>query len=227
MRTISLGLATLLLSAVISNGENKEPFKHPVTGDDLIEVEPSPLAKAVNEAGDKHFKAMAVVNAAYRKDLAAALGAATEIEIYLLDFASGPVEETRYEWEFKLPADEFPIVPYKQSSKILQRKKLTAEEVKRLMPSLQETIRAEGAPAGALCHYPIHGIRIRDGENILFQTSICYMCGNFYMAYPLIDGANWEGLSGKEFEKVMKELLPIPEKETNRFKKEVTGEEKK
>jgi len=222
MRAIPLSLAFLLAAAIISKGE-----ENPLAGIQVIEVQPSPLAKAVNGAGDKHFKAMEVVNAAYRKDLAAALGAATEIEIYLLDFASGPVEKAGYNWEYDLPADEFPIVPYKQSSKILQRKKLTAEEAKRLMPSLQETIRAEGAPAGALCHYPIHGIRIRDGGNILFQTSICYECGNFYMAYPLVEGANWEGLSGKEFEKVMKELLPIPQGELDRFEEGVMGEKKK
>jgi len=222
MRMKPLSLAILLAAAVISNGE-----EDPLAGIKVIEVEPSPLAKAVSGAGDKHFQAMNVVNAAYRKDLAAALAGATEIEIYLLESASFPVEKAGYDWEHDLPEDQFPIIPYKQSSKILQRKKLTAEEVKRLMPSLQETIRAEGAPAGVLCHYPIHGIRIRDGENILFQTSICYECGNFYMAYPLVEGANWEGLSGKEFEKVMKELIPIPQKEMDRFEEDVMGKGKK
>ena len=79
----------MTLASALSHGEEKEASKDPLAGLNIIEHQPSPLEKAVSQAGDQHFKAMQVVNAAYRKDLAAALGTATEIEIYLLDFALG------------------------------------------------------------------------------------------------------------------------------------------
>lgn len=216
-RTLMRSWVILLVITMLSNGQEVE----------IIEVPPSPVAKAVNEAGQTHLTAMEVVNAAYRKDLAAALAKGTEIEVCLLDFKTEKAKVTDYNWEFEQAEDQFPIIPYKHVSRILQRKKLTAEEIKRLMPSLQATVRAEDASPGAFCHYPIHGIRILDGDSVLFQTSICYMCGNFFLAYPLSDGASWVGLSSKEFEKVMMELMPVPEKEMDRFKKEFPGEGKK
>jgi hypothetical protein len=64
------------------------------------------------------------------------------------------------------------------------RRHYSSDEIALLMPRLKATIGVAENTGGPMCHFPIHGIRIGDGEDIIFQTSICYECGNFYMPYP-------------------------------------------
>ncbi len=70
-----------------------------------------------------------------------------------------------------------------------------------------------------MCHFPIHGIRIWDGEDIVFQTSICHHCMNFYMTYPF-NRARWTGLSDPTLQTVLNQLMPIPAEESERFEKQ-------
>ena len=171
------------------------------------------LDTAMNKIWKTHHEAMEAANTVYRKGLAEALSTATEVEVLLLD-PNMKKADTDFNWEYSQPRDRFPIMPYGQTSKIFQRRTLTAEEVKALMPSLKTTVKAEDRHYGAMCHFPIHGLRIYNGEDngrrkIVFQTSICYMCQNFYIAID--HDAGWVGLTSKEFQEVMERLMPIPQ----------------
>lgn len=163
----------------------------------------------------------------YRRAFAQAIGGATKIEVYLLDFEMTDAEDANRDaaWAIRLAEDQFPIVPYGNQSKILKRKMLSADEIKLLMPTLQRTIAVEENSGGAMCHFPIHGIRVWDGEDIVFQTSICHHCMNFYMTYPH-GGADWTSLSDPVLRTVLDQLMPIPQKEIDRFDKKWGGKKK-
>jgi hypothetical protein len=93
-----------------------------------------------------------------------------------------------------------------------------------LLPTLQASLKL-AEPSGVLCHYPIHGIRVWKGEEILLQSSICWHCGNMGFDYP--DGAGFITIEMRELKQICDELLPIPEKEIERFKLRRFGSSKK
>jgi hypothetical protein len=164
----------------------------------------------------------------YRRELAVALKAADKIELFLLDFEPTASPDAKYDsaWAIRLPKDAFPIIPYQSQSRILSRKVLTADERQLLLPPLQATVGVEKNTYGAMCHFPIHGIRAWVGKEILFQTSVCWHCSNFYVEYP-IGGALWTGLSTPDLKLICERLLPIPQKEIDRFNKKYGESEKK
>lgn len=200
------------------------------------ETLPAKLEKAENA----YYHDQDIAKKNYRKALAAALDDAVRAEIYLLDFetvalpkkSSDPFETTP-----PRPANTFVIAPYDSTSKILKQRVVKGPELAKLLPHLKQTVGVEYTVPGAMCHFPIHGIRVWDKEwRILFESSFCYKCSNYYITYPNYrDGSpQWTGLSQKDFEKVMTELMPIPQSEVDRFeakfgdgKKDRQNEEKK
>jgi hypothetical protein len=192
-----------------------------------LTLRPAPstgMKAAMEQARKRHYEGLETAAAVYRKDLAEAISAAMEIEVFLLDFETEKVDSGHYHWDTRQPRDRFPIVPYGSTSRILQRKRLSQDEVKALMPSLKATVGVEKNTYGAMCHFPVHGIRIRNGADVIFQTSICYECMNFYVEYS--DGgqeASWTGLSSKEFQEVMMRLMPVPASQIERFEKMKVG----
>lgn len=178
------------------------------------------IGAGVSKADDAYRVGMQKLRSEYRKAFADAISSTTKIEVYLLDFESTNVRGVKDDltWVAGLAEDQFPIVPYRGQSKILKRKMLSADEIRLLMPSLQKTIAVEDDMGGVLCHFPIHGIRVWDGDDIVFQTSICHHCGNFYMTYPY-GVVRWTSLSNSEFGDVLEQLMPIPQKEVDRFER--------
>ena len=185
------------------------------------------VASLISKADEAYRGGMETLEADYRKAFAEAIGSATKIEVYLLDFEMTDAEDAQRDsvWAIRLAEDQFPIVPYGNQSKILKRKMLSADEIKLLMPSLQKTIAVEKNSGGAMCHFPIHGIRVWDAEDIVFQTSICHHCMNFYMTYPF-GGAGWTSLSDPTLRTVLEQFIPIPQKEIDRFEQQWGGKKK-
>jgi hypothetical protein len=66
---------------------------------------------------------------------------------------------------------------------------------------------------GALCHLPIHGIRIFSDDALLFETSLCWACNNYYVE------SDWAGLTAdaKPLRTLLDEVVPIPEAERARM----------
>ncbi|WP_265595799.1 hypothetical protein [Verrucomicrobium sp. BvORR106] len=192
------------------------------------ETLPAKLEKAENA----YYQDQDIAKKNYRKALAAALDDAVRAEVYLLDFetvslpkkSNDPFEKTP-----PLPADTFVIAPYDATSKILKQRIIKGAELAKLLPHLKQTVGVEENTSGAMCHFPIHGIRVWDKDyRILFESSFCYKCSNFFITYPNYrDGSpQWTGLSQKEFEQVMTELMPIPQAELDRFEAKFGGGEK-
>ncbi|GEP43279.1 hypothetical protein BGE01nite_25700 [Brevifollis gellanilyticus] len=162
------------------------------------------------------YEATLVQEATYRNALGEAIkDHGTRCEVFLLDFMPSRKKSDSF---FNDPSDEnhFLIRPYKTETKILNRRELSADEFKTLLPSLVQTVGVEKNTYGALCHMPIHGIRVYDQGILIVETSICYECGNFFINYP-DSTSEWVGLSSREFEELMKKFMPIPESEIQRF----------
>lgn len=172
--------------------------------------------KALSEAESRYYEAQAVIESKYRKDLATTLATADRIEVFLLDFEMEDTPSDFFYWENRLEEEEFPILPYGSKSSILKRAILGDEELKTFVPALQKVVGVQGDPGtGALCHFPIHGVRVFSGETMLFQSSFCWKCQNFALAYP--DAPAWVGISGTKLFEVFTDVMPIPQIELDRF----------
>jgi hypothetical protein len=157
-------------------------------------------------------------DAAHLAKLAASLEEADSVMIFLLDFS---IEE---------PAEAmFPIRPYGSNTKIFRSKTFAANDVKPLLTALSATLTdKDGWNGGALCHFPVHGIRVYDkptgrfGPSLLFESSFCWRCNNYYVTFPRPDFAEasrWRGIpAGPQLAKEFEKLLPVPQEELDRFK---------
>lgn len=171
------------------------------------------------DATDAYIKTKEKAQGAYRKGLAEALPAATKIELYLLDFDVKRFEgSTEGVWKFDLPRDQFPIGPYKSVTRILKTKVLSPEQRKELLPALQAVVGVQENTGGAMCHFPIHGIRVWAGERLVLETSFCWLCENFALEYPDFT-ERWVGIQGTDLKKIINKLMPIPQAELDRFRK--------
>jgi hypothetical protein len=152
----------------------------------------------------------------YRQSLSKQIQSVTRGEIFLLDFQAQSEKWNDLSEALFPDTKIFPIRPYAVATRILKRHNLSAHELSQVLAVLPKTIADENRE-GSFCHYPIHGIRLYDGDTMLFETSICYHCRNFYVTFP--DGqSNWVGLHGDQLQEVLTRIMPIPEAEAQRFK---------
>ncbi|MEP6670035.1 MAG: hypothetical protein ABJF10_12825 [Chthoniobacter sp.] len=179
----------------------------------------------LDAATNSYYDTIKSAQTAFRKTLGESLAEGTKMEIYLLDFDLKRYTGTSAtNWKSNLPKDQFPIGPYKKVTRILKTKTLDAEEMKKLLPSLQATVGVEKNSYGAMCHFPIHGLRVWMGYRLILETSFCWMCGNFSLEYPDFSDS-WVGLEGTKLKEIMNELMPIPKAETERFKKSMPNQD--
>jgi len=176
----------------------------------------SDAEKAISDAESKFYDAKSKIESDYRADLAKAIAKGDRIDVYLLDFE---VEDTPSDflfWDTRLEEDEFPITPYGGKSKILKRSELNEEQRKEFLPKLQAVIGFEGEDhGGAFCHFPIHGVRVFAGKQIIFQSSFCWKCSNFSISYP--DAPAWVGIRGSELFDAFNGIHKIPQSEIDRL----------
>lgn len=75
-------------------------------------------------------------------------------------------------------------------------------------------------PNGALCHTPPYGVRFYRNNELLFETTVCWECHNFYM--PQIDARDGElnhtlygfrdDSHSKKLLSMFQKLLPLPKR---------------
>jgi hypothetical protein len=148
-----------------------------------------------------------------RERVAKSIAATDEIRVYLLDPAFEPAGLE----SFPMPKD------YRwEKTGVHGQNTLVGESMTRLR-DLWSAILSEVEGLQASCHYPIHGLRFLGGGSVLFETSLCWVCNNYYV----VDGVTtvigyWLGLPGdcpygprspkcRELEEFLTSLLPIPE----------------
>ena len=100
--------------------------------------------------------------------------------------------------------DKFPIRPYQAFGKILSRQTLANDDCTELR-TLWTNLTFDRF-AGAMCHAPVYGLRFYSGDKLLFETTICWKCRNFYV--PNEDGDDQShGWFGFRSDKNSKRLL--------------------
>lgn len=75
-------------------------------------------------------------------------------------------------------ADTFPVRPYRAYARVLARNTIEGTECEQIGASWR-TLRFDRW-GGAMCHVPAYGMRLYRDDQLLFETSICWDCSNFY-----------------------------------------------
>jgi hypothetical protein len=139
---------------------------------------PTPVENALSEARADYYKGEEELAKRYRAKLAEILNLADAVEIYRLVFSmAGEVPKGKEN-------DFFPIKPYDQMSEILARKRLNGEDLEACRKATAELLKAPETWSGILCHYPIHGVRFFKGTEVVFESSFCWKCSNYYVTFP-------------------------------------------
>jgi len=187
----------------------------------------SEIADKIDELGQAYWNALAEANQKYMEGLASLLTNANSIVIYLLDkeIIRREADDDPFGFGTEKRADEFPIAPYNGYVKYLKSVVLSDEEREAFLPVVANLMTNSDPMGGAMCHFPVHGIRILIKDQgleggLLFETSICWKCNNFYLTTP--GGSYWTGLpkSGDNGFKILNNLLPIPEDRLKNKKEE-------
>ncbi len=111
----------------------------------------------------------------------------------------------------------FPVRPYGTQADIRAHATVTGDDCKQLRTAWQSL--AFDRLGGAFCHYPAYGLRFYRDNQLLFETTVCWQCRNFYL--PSYDNENrrftygWYGFANddnaKDLLAFLRRLLPHPE----------------
>lgn len=188
-----------------------------LVAESVMAEDASPVQRAKERALDEFTTGYQVLAAIYRNRMGDLLAQGTRVEICLLDFSLGKEERDT-------PAKGmFRIAPYNKETAILASHLCTESEREQILPLLRQAVSGVPSIGGFACHFPIHGIRVWIGDELAFQTSICWYCGNWQMDYGR--GAAWENLTSGfyDLKPALLKLMPIPDDEIQRFKKDHDG----
>jgi hypothetical protein len=168
---------------------------------------------AEKDLDSEFYDALEKAEAKYRLGKADLIKKADRVIVYLVEFDGLSDEDVFGGGDDR---ETISIAPYNKRTKILSTKEIGAADRKRLLDTLSKVIAEPKHTGGAMCHFPIHGIRIYAGDNLLHEGTFCWICGNFAFSYP--GGAGWLDANA-DLKKIFTELMPIPQKELDRFHK--------
>ena len=172
-------------------------------GDDPVDIYRADLEKA---------------KARYRVNQAAVLKKADRVVLYLVSFdgfTNGSLDDD---------GGEIHIGPYNRWTKILKKRELEQIDSTKVLTALTKQIAEPEQSGGAFCHYPIHGIRIYKGDELLHEGTFCWVCSNFGFDYP--NDSDWLDTTD-ELKTLFTKLLPIPQEELERFHEEYPQRKRK
>jgi hypothetical protein len=167
------------------------------------------------------YDGLSKVEAEYRVGKAALLKKADRVILYLVDFDGVTAGDAFRGGDEN---ESISIAPYGKRTKILSTKLLEADDRKKLLDVLSTAIAQPEHSGGAFCHFPIHGIRIYSGEELLHEGTLCWLCGNFSFSYP--QSSAWLDTNA-ELKATFMRLVPIPQSELDRFHKKYPGAQPK
>lgn len=79
----------------------------------------------------------------------------------------------------KAESKTFPVRPYGIQADIHAHVSLTGDACDELRAAWRSL--AFDRSGGAFCHYPAYGFRLYRGDVLLFETTVCWQCQNFYV----------------------------------------------
>lgn len=187
-------------------------------------------------AADRFYDRIDAARAEYRQAVAEEIRNATEVEILLLRFDDVAYAEGGYDATVAgygqdsrsegADADQrFPIAPYGATTSVLAKKRLPAKRCQALLDALAMQIERPRHTGGALCHFPVHGLRVfgegdATGQSgdlpLIYSGTFCWLCENFGFAYPDGHGAEWLDTTDALRDAVEK-FMPVPAAELQRF----------
>ena len=129
---------------------------------------------AQDDLDSEFYDALEKAEAKYRVGKAALIKKADRVIVYLVDF-DGISDEDIFEGGDD--SETISIAPYGKRTKILSTKEIGEGDRKRLLEALSKKIAEPEHTGGALCHFPIHGIRVYSGEDLLHEGTFCWACG--------------------------------------------------
>lgn len=111
--------------------------------------------------------------------------------------------------EPKPTAQTFPVRPYGSHAEIRGHASLKGNDCDRLRNAWKSL--SFDRLGGAFCHDPVYGIRFYRADVLLFETTVCWKCQNFYV--PRYDAEQrrfthgWYGFANDDNAKSLLELL--------------------
>ena len=169
------------------------------------------LLTAKVDAKTAYWKEKAELQLAYRQKIGKLISGCDKMEVFLLDFSMEDVE---------VGVESFPISPFDSETKVIKKVEVNKSDSETFRDMVSTMLSSrEPEEAGSFCHYPIHGIRLYQSGVLVFQTSFCWSCDNYYFEFP--DGAGWcqLGYSRAGLKNLFERILPIPSGELKRFEK--------
>lgn len=110
----------------------------------------------------------------------------------------------------------FPVRPYKVHADIHAQTTITDEDCAKVRAAWQAL--AFDRFGGAMCHFPAYGLRFYLKDVMLYETTVCWQCQNFYL--PSFDSDKkeftygWYGFANddnaRHLLKLLQRLLPHP-----------------
>ena len=161
------------------------------------------------------YKDFDKIAAKYRKGFAEAIISADKVSIHLVKFDSGE-KINSYLDLFDDTDDKIVISPYESHVDIISSKTLKEEDKARFLKMFSSQVSKNEHSGGAMCHFPIHGVKIFKDDQIIYQGTFCWVCHNFGISYPI--GTDWLDTS-KDLKEFFNKQLPIPKEELARFQK--------
>lgn len=87
--------------------------------------------------------------------------------------------------------EEFPILPYDSVHPTYGSRELTGENLKEFL-DVWKNFPIDNSRPSVMCHFAVYGIRFYRKEKLIFQTSLCWACENFYVDTRFF-GSDWIG----------------------------------
>ena len=172
------------------------------------------ISCAAEDIDEKFLWKLDAIRTEFRRDLAKEILSADKVELSVVKF------DALSKGGFVNKSETIAIHIGGKRCEVLQKKNLLEKEKSSVLKALTTQLVNPKAENSVFCHYPIHGLKVWKKDKLVFESSFCWVCNNFYLELPrgYIELATTE-----EMKSVFNKLLPIPKSEMERFKKKYPG----
>jgi hypothetical protein len=101
----------------------------------------------------------------------------------------------------------FPVRPYRRFDKILSTVKVSGTKAEEIAEHWRSLHFSQGF--SGLCHYPAYGLRFFKGGDMIFETSVCWLCSNFSIG-PMFWGFDTRYRSASNLLSALQKEAPVP-----------------